>query len=255
MAHAAAIPEPDRLERIVTIVDAAVASRGWHCPHLLLGIEAGDDCAADLSVRELPDGAHPVDELLGFRAPPSWTAMGAVTYGWAAPVDDPAAAAASRPSAHPERCRARVTSVVDRAGREVVTTALEDGRVIDEAGISVLGDVLRRCLGAPTAPPPPFRDLGDVLWVEALLAAAAARTLRRWDDALALRPDATSWKQLRRLARGAPGFGALATWMDDGMFARWLIAGHRPLRELLAAADARLPRPLALRLRAALEQG
>ena len=252
MVHAAAIPEPDRLERIVTLVDAAVADRGWHRPHLLLAVEGHDDDhdgAVDLRVRELRDGAHPVDELLGFRAPVSWTAMGAVTYGWAAPFDAPVntPGGVMRPSAHPERCRARVTSIVDRTGREAVTTALDDGRVIDDPGVGVLGDVLRRCLGAPTAPPPPLRDLLDVLWVEALL--ADVDEVRRWDDALALRPPLTTWTHLRRVARDAPGFGALAAWMDDGMFARWLLGGHPSLAQLLDAADKRLPKTIALRLR------
>ena len=244
MVHAAAIPEPDRLERIVTLVDAAVADRGWHRPHLVLAVEGHDEHGAiDLRVRELRDGTHPVDELFGFRAPASWTAMGAVTYGWAAPLDGPA----TRPSAHPERCRARVTSIVDRRGREAVTTALDDGRVIDDPGVSVLGDVLRRCLGAPTAPPPPLRDLLDVLWVEALL--ADVDEVRRWDDALALRPPLTTWTHLRHVARDAPGFGEVAAWMDDGMFARWLLGGHPTLTLLLEEADRRLPKTIALRLR------
>jgi len=244
VVHAAAIPEPDRLERIVTLVDAAVADRGWHRPHLLLAVEGHDEHGAlDLRVRELSDGVHPVDELLGLCAPASWTAMGAVTYGWAAPLDGPA----TRPSAHPDRCRARVTSIVDRTGLEAVTTALDDGRVIDDPGVGVLGDVLRRCLGAPTAPPPPLRELMNVLWVEALL--ADATSIRRWDDALASQPPVTTWTHLRHLARDAPGFGALAAWMDDGMFARWLLGGHPSLGQLLDNADARLPKTIALRLR------
>jgi hypothetical protein len=252
LARIATVPEPDRLERIVTLVDAAVAGRGWHRPHLLLAVEGtpeGDE--VELHLRELA-GAHPVDEVLGFRAPPSWTAMGAVTYGWAAPLDGPDGRL-QRPSRHPDRCRARVTSVVDRTGREVVTTSLADGRVIDEPGVSVLADALRRCLGAPTAAPPPLRELVDVLWTEAVLAAVDAGGIRRWDDVLALRPRPTSWSHLRRVARDAPGFGALAEWMDDGMFARWLLGGHRPLPALLEDADRRLDRPLALRLRAHVE--
>jgi hypothetical protein len=248
LADAAALPEPDRLERIVTIVDTAVAGFGWHHPHLLIAVD-GDD----LRLRTLDDGAHPADELLGFRAPASWSAIGAVTYGWAAPVDR----YGERPSSHPERCRARVTSLVDRGGREAVSTTLDDGRVIDDPGVSVLADVLRRCLGVATAPPPPLRELADVIWLEAVVGAEPPP--RSWDEVGALRLPAhargVTWRRLRHEARAPDAFGRLAAWMDDGMFARWLLGGHPPTAHLLAVADERLPPALARRLRDEVRRG
>lgn len=247
------LPEPDRLERIVTLVDAAIAPRGWYGPHLLVKVEQLDDGDVELGLRELPHHAHPMSALLGFVAPESWVAMGAVVYGWAAPM------ANVRPSRHRNRRRVRCTALVDRSGREAVTTSMDDGAVIDSPGEGRMSDALKRCMGAATAPPPPVSELADALWLESVLDAAAEQAVGAftWEHAMNLRPTdedtiTTSWPRLREMAARSGVWGDLATWMDDGMFARWMLGERPSVGDLLRQVDARLPRPVARRIRAEL---
>lgn len=236
-----ALPEPDMLERIVTLVDSSVVDRGWHAPHLLIKVEQPPEPDQfDLGIKELPNNEHPVECLWGFEAPDTWCAMGVVSYGWASPHDAPE----GRPSKHPDRQRARVTAIVDRTGREAATTVLQDGTVIDEPGVSLLADVLRRCLGAPTAPPPSLQVFADVIWLSEVVAAAQQGPMS-WRRAELLRvpPDST-WPRLRHRMNGD------ALWMDDGMFARWLLQRIPSIEDLLSEIDASLPTKLARRLRA-----
>jgi hypothetical protein len=235
------LPEPDKLERIVTLVDSAMAGRGWHATHMLIKIEETPDASGfDLGMKELETDEHPVEALWGFEAPDSWSAIGVVTYGWASPWDAPE----GRASKHPDRVRARVTSIVDRGGREAATTVLEDGTVIDHPGISLLGDVLRRCVGAPTAPPPPVQAFADLMWLREVVEVARQGPMS-WRRAELLRvPADSTWPRLRARAEG------YALWMDDGMFARWLFERLPPIESLLAEVDATMPPKLARRLRA-----
>jgi hypothetical protein len=191
------LPEPDRLDRLVTLLDAVVSEGGWHQPHRIVSVEtAADDDDVALGFQELEAGVHPLDHLLGFVAPPTWSAIGVVCFGWAAPavdLDPDRHTAAGRPSLHPERCRVRVVSLVDRSGTTWATAALEDGTVVDEPGEGTVADALRRCLRLPTAPPPVgTAELFAALWLADV--AAAGRPLS-WTEA-ALRHPA-----LRLLAR------------------------------------------------------
>ena len=242
-----ALPEPDLLERIVTLVDSAVVPHGWYHPHVLIKIEeTGDPESFALGLKDLPEDTHPVDELWGFVAPDSWLAIGVVTYGWASPMDG------VRPSQHPERCRVRATILVDRSGRQAASATLEDGTCIDEPGEGLIGDVLLRCIGAPTAPPPPLEEFCDVLW---LMTVAEESTHRRvgWKQAEQMRVAADStWTRLRKIGERSGRWGAPDDWMDDGFFARQVLATMPSVEELLAVLDAQLSVTTARKVRAAL---
>ena len=261
MDDAPRLPEPDRLDRLVTLLDAAFRGEGWHQPHRLVSLEpdADDPDGLAFGFRVLPDGAHPLDHLLGFVAPPSWWALGLVCYGWAAPPD---ATARSRPSLHPSRRRVRVVTLLGRDGDERATATLDDGTVIDEPGVGTVTDALRRCLGLPTtAPPVSTAELFAALWLGRV---AAAPDRLSWAEAARLHPAlavleagghrpqpeelvaagralhrAMSWSELRlRAAAGRrdPGVEVpadLAAWMDDGMFARWVLGGLPSFPELV----------------------
>ena len=244
------LPEPDHLERIVTLIDAITAPQGFAGPHLLVKVESTlDPDEFELGLKPMPDDAHPVDELWGFEAPPSWQAIGVVTYGWCGPMFE------GRPSLHPDRRRIRATIVVDRSGRQASTAALDDGTVIDEPGEGVIGDVLLRAVGRPTAPPPPLEHLADILWLQEVLDAeaplswAAMRQLRT-----ALIAADTSWSRLRRLAATRPEWAHADPWMDDGFFARQLLASLPSVDELMGALAERYP-PAVVTLMRALVSG
>jgi hypothetical protein len=164
--------------------------------------------------------------------------------------------------------RATAADMAEASGDgEVMTSGEPEGRVID---------ALRRALGLAT--PPPVSGTADLLamvWIEALIegsakAVAGGRELE-WDQAAAAHPAmqtlsreghdidvehvamiaqvataAWSWENLRLKAveeawvqdlvpRG------LAEWMDEGMFARWLMAGVPPLGLLKREAEGCLP--------------
>jgi hypothetical protein len=262
-----AFPEPDRLDRFVTLLDAAFRDEGWHQPHRLVSLEADPDDPEGLAFgfRVLPDGAHPLDHLLGFVAPPTWSALGLVCFGWASPPD------AGRPSVHPARRRVRVVTLLDRDGDERSTATLDDGSVIDEPGVGTVADALRRCLGVATvAPASSTAELFAALWL-GRVAAAPARLW--WVEAARLHPAmevlaagghrpqpeelvsagralhrALPWGELRlRAAAGRrdPGVEVpadLAAWMDDGMFSRW-VTGGLPLLPTLVHRCARVLAP------------
>jgi hypothetical protein len=184
------LPEPEHLDRLVTILDAALAEGGWHQPHRLVFVQPvpGDD-AFELGFRELEEGQHPLDLLLGFVAPAEWSAFGVVCFGWAAPAvgfDEARHTAELRPSLHPDRCRVRVVTLLDRDGTEWATATLDDGTVVDEPGEGTVGDALRRCLRLPTAPPPVgTAELFAALWLADV--AAAGRPLS-WAEVASRHP-------------------------------------------------------------------
>lgn len=265
MGAARILPEPDHLDRLVSIIDAALLEGGWHQPHRLLMVEPdeGHPGTFRLGQRPIAEGEHPLDHLLGFSAPPAWLAMGVVCFGWAAPADsiDGQRTAPGWASQHPDRRRVRVVTLMDRSGLEHATAALEDGTVIDGPGEGAVTEALRRCLGLPTPPP----AVGTVeffaqVWLQAVLASSASRTWARvaaahpassWirsrqpptvdelvEAGRALEAVAT-WEELRlRTAQGGERWALLldpelAAWMDEGMFARWVLADRPTLDELV----------------------
>ncbi len=170
MSTAPLLPEPDRLERLVTTLDAVASSGGFYQPHQIFLV---DDVAVEL--RLLPPDDHPLTHLLGFVVPPEWWAVGAVCFGWAR----------SMSAARGVRRRARIVTAVDRDGHEAATTTLDDGSVIDEPGTGMVQDALRRCLGLPTAPP----ASAPSAWRELRLRVVAGDTTA----GLELSPDVAAW--------------------------------------------------------------
>ncbi|HVM08096.1 MAG TPA: hypothetical protein VM345_06530 [Acidimicrobiales bacterium] len=242
------LPEPDLFERLVTLVDSAVAARGWYGPHVLIKVVEGDEPDAfDLGLKDLPDGCHPVDELWGFVAPPGWIAMGVVTMGWASPLSD------VRPSLHPDRTRVRATILVTRDGRQVTTASFENGTAIDEPGEGLIEDVLRRCLGVPTAPPPPLEEMAVRMWLKLVVEEAEHRRVT-WPTVESLyHPPtgrASTWAQVREIAARTGRWPGAVDWMDDGFFARHLLSTMAGIDELLEIVDDRLPRATARKVRA-----
>lgn len=244
------LPEPELLDRLVTLVDASLADAGWYHPHVLVKIEAPTDLdGIELGMKPLPEGSHPVDELWGFVAPEEWSAIGLVTYGWASPPDR------GRPSTHPDRLRVRLTVVVDRDGNEAQTASFEDGSVIDENGEGRVSDVLRLCIGAPTAPPPPVGELADVLWLMAVVEASSPRRIG-WPTISSLRAEpagrTTTWAGMRAMAAMTEQWRGADTWMDDGFFARELLAWLPSIDESMAVLERRLTKLAIRKIRAVL---
>lgn len=161
---------------------------------------------------------------------------------------------------------ARSVCLMDRSGRMAGRTWLEDGTLIPsppETGRLV--DALRRTFGLPTAAPEfPASELLARLWLANVLAAGEESTTRLgWKQVRELHPSAEAlravgvpltgstldrarevaasawtWSRLRLQAMGGEWLPALippelATWMDEGMFSRWVLEGTRSTAELL----------------------
>jgi hypothetical protein len=159
--------------------------------------------------------------------------------------------------------------VVRRDGTVSWTVRLPDGEVVTEPpSEGRLLDCMRRCFGLPTPPPPgdPV-NLQSSAWLASILEATADVTRKlTWSEVTRLHPLARViegdlhpdcahlFPGLIRVAAAAWTWGdfraqacqedcledvispELAGWMDDGMFARWILAWLPSVDELLAAA-------------------
>ncbi len=212
-------------------------------------------------------------EPAGWSAPPRCRALAMVATGQVRALDDSAELPADLVAAVPGGVR--MACVVWRTGTVGWHMVLPDGSECDErpeAG-RVL-DVMHRCLGLPTPPPPGSPHLlGVYLWLGALLAAGPPERPWGWAEVLDFHPALVGcdpdlpaeikqtvvewrrgndyWGDMRRaVADGHCGPGMpparLAAWMDDGMFARWMLDLWRPPQELLAELRPHL-RPAAAR--------
>lgn len=219
-----------------------------------------------------------IGALLGWSAPPEVARIVVLAAGRAAGTGDTDYAGRFPVSrAYPALATAPVSVVVgiDRLGNLAGRLRLGDV-VQDQAPTGGrLVDGLRRCFALPTAPPP--RDTAGLLaalWLAAIAASGQAhRSHRRrmtWPEALRLHPacsllladepdlpDAAlemvagrapltwTWAALRRSAAANGSLNELcpselAAWMDEGMYARWVLGAVAPEAQLAPAAEIRL---------------
>lgn len=262
-------PDHDTLLRFVCRADAAISAAGLDGAILHV-----DDLApADRCFRWLGlDGSHPLDLLLGFVAPDHWRAVGVSCTGVSHRLDGSAA----------EPGPVMVTALVDRSG-DVASVMRQAGEVtvMPEPLEGAVADACRRAVGVPTAAPPPSTlQLWTLTWLDRVvelagqgsvgtgplswpavarlhaaagppddgpnaaldpagLAAAATALARAWP-----------WARLRADPSvldlpGPPPTARLAAWMDDGMWARWLLSLLPAPNDLMAAVHALLPPALA----------
>lgn len=214
-----------------------------------------DDHGFAVGLLALPRDRHPVEAVLGLEAESDWEGVGLATDGTAWSTD---------PAGDTEPTRVRVLHVVDRAGASSSRVRPLDGEgpVLRPATPEGhVDDACRRILGLPT-PPPPCSPAAWVAgsWLERILLATLRHPARVWDwPALARchpasgRARPPSRRQLIQAGRRveAVGWGevraaavtgsfehevtpAVAAWMDDGTFARWLLGRHADPFELLA---------------------
>ena len=221
----------------------------------------------------------PVVGLLGRRAPAGACAVGLVGPGRIHPLDH-ARGPASGVVVHLVATLGVSVTVVAPTRRgdppHLVgpTHEVQRGRV---------ADACRRILGLPTAPPPP--DTIDLLvddWLERVLSASLTEPALGWGDLLACHPllcalgltderwtpsmlaratrlagQTVGWESVRashleRDHEGGVVSRAQLSWMDVGMFARWVRDEALPRPVVLDALDANLPGPVHDRLTATL---
>src|SRR3546814_8072944 len=82
-------PRHDRLEPLARFIDLTTAGEEHHFVVYVEGHERPDDEDLELGMLPLEPDVHPFDELAGFVAPDSWSAMGLRTVGTATYLDDP----------------------------------------------------------------------------------------------------------------------------------------------------------------------
>lgn len=233
----------------------------------------------DIGLAALPEGVHPAEALVGHVVSGRWVASGVVAPAWARPLAEAEAAATGTGT------RTTVAMLVGRDGHvtsHVIGVAgVEAG---GEAPVGRIPDLLLRTLGLPTPPPPvPAAEWWRAHWLDALVSAAAERPGEEPDpghpvtgalppalvQALVDEPEIcspTGWGRMRALAAApdppdAPGPAAVreavtpfvdpavAAWMDDGCFARWLLDALPSVDELLELAAALVTPGLLAQLR------
>jgi hypothetical protein len=206
--------------------------------------------------------------FLGWQAPPECIAVGVLATGQAHVTETPV----ERPQPFPPGVTTgiRMCCLVTRSGEIAWRMTLPDGRSIDEAPQEGrLLDCLKRCFSLPTPPPPVGAGhLLSVLWLSAILD-EIRRADRRltWGEITRLHPSAgliggggdrvipdcdevsplggavageiLSWEGLRLRAiteRWCADLvsSELAAWMDEGMFARWVLGALPAPDELVA---------------------
>jgi len=276
------LPSPAHgpLVDLVMVADAALSSMATD--GAILRVSALAPATESFNWHPL-DGAHPLEVLMGFRAPPHWQALGVSCAGRAHRLDDDG----RRRSGDATGDEVTVTVLVDRAGA-AAGVMRRGGEVTPLPGRpeGTVADACRRALALPTAPPPPSTlGLWTASWLDRLVELAsgvdAARLLSSWPAVARLHaaaglapgtaavggPAATGdpgalaaaaqafaetwpWARLRDDPAvldvpGPPPPPELAAWMDDGMWARWLLSHLPAADDLMAAVHALLPPRLA----------
>jgi hypothetical protein len=205
--------------------------------------------AGGVDLHAKPLDGHPVDVLTGFTAPPEWFGIGVAVTGWS----------------HEDgrRDRARITTLICRDGNEIggLRVTGQALRIIHDHGVGPVPDTLRRVLGLPTpAPDVTLVEWMAKCWLEIVIRRAkrGKRTAKlTWREAAVLHPAIDTvgaeaedlpdvapalaanmrWERFRQLHAADD---ADAAWMDEGMFASWMVHGRPPLSVLLRRASKRL---------------
>ncbi|MDQ1402975.1 MAG: hypothetical protein QOG03_1291 [Actinomycetota bacterium] len=261
------VPTPELFGNLVTALLESMQPDGGGNddtarPPTLVKIEPDPDNPDGFRLGLLDAPGDPYSTLAGFRAPSDWMAMGMVTAGWTYPPDIAEAVDFERarflpvpPSQHPRRLRVRTAYLCTQSGRAYGRTVVSDGRTVDEPPSSGrMVDAFRRAFALPTDPPPTdVAELFTLRWLTNIAAVARldGRTLG-WDEAAALHdavamldlePDdleaaaralhkTGTWELLREGTAAEKGLSPIikashAAWMDEGMFAREVLA-HYP---------------------------
>jgi hypothetical protein len=241
-----------------------------------------------VEVRAVPEGGGDfrlcfLDDpggFLGRQAAPDCLAVGVVATGRVTVADSEVELPV--PLAPGVTPGIRMCCLVTRDGLIGWRMTLPDGRSLAEApSDGRLLDCLRRCLALPTPPPPVGAgQLQSVFWLSAILE-EVHRTDRKlsWREIVGLHPvtellagcdaapdlqqdlpdliriasESWSWELLRQTAvsdRWAKELVSpdLAAWMDEGMFARWILSALPGPDELVARVRPRLAPSAARRL-------
>jgi hypothetical protein len=180
----------------------------------------------EIAIRSL-DGEHPFDALIGFVCPDDWEVFGVIAPGWGTFYAGPHKG---------ERRRMRAIHVVSRRGEEASLLRFtgEAPTVAQEGPIpGRVADCIRRAMDVPTHPEPDTALLK--VWFDRVLQRLVARNhpsfrgtlvdVEEIDAIIGDRP--LSWADERWRVVQAGGNihmdGAIAGWMDDGMFARFML--------------------------------
>lgn len=269
MPHPTCTPPRPFPDGVLDQLVGQIAEAHAGAPHAsLLRLRPGAD-GVEVGLCSLPPGVHPCEALLGHVVPPAWAASGVVAPGWARRLDRP----------DDPGTGTTVVMLVDRDGRVTSHAAGVDVGSTGAGGEAPLGripDLLLRTLGLPTPPLlVPAAEWWRACWLDALVTAAADHPGGVPDpdrpltstlpvalvEALVDDPHLLTeagWGRIRLLAarpdepedpgaaavRAAVGphvAPALAAWMDDGCFGRWLLDALPSVDELVEAAAALVP--------------
>jgi hypothetical protein len=178
-----------------------------------------------MAVRSL-EGQHPFDALLGFVAPEDWEVFGVIAPGWGTHVDTG------------RRQRTRVIYLAARHGEEaslIRYAGQAPTEVLTERAIGRVADCVRRALDLPTTPEPD--DTLLALWFDRVLQKLVERNHPSFagekvdaDSVVGIieAAEPASWNDERwKVIQNGGSFSVsddLAAWLDDGMFARLLLA-------------------------------
>ena len=236
----------EHLATLAVAVDNAAEARGWNEGPLLVKVEsAPPPDFLELGMKEIE--GHPLDTLLGFTAPPEWQALGVCSEGWMAPMGS-----GKRPSQSKGRMRMRTTAIMSRADAVVVSGVRKAGEdfelMPDGECVGMIPDALRRALGLPTPLPElPFTHWVAVMLFGLIIGDGGKHRRVGWAQ---LRPKLESyeavgnegtWDFMRKLATKRSDVQVdlspdVAAWMDEGIFARWVVGGLPPYDALLEDA-------------------
>jgi hypothetical protein len=194
----------------------------------------------EVAIRSL-DGEHPFEALLGFVAPDDWEVFGVIAPGWATYYGEPTRG---------ERRRVRVIHLASRVGDEASVLRFagetEPQTMNEEASPGRVADCIRRALDLPT--PPAAEESLLAFWMDRVLQKLAERTHPSFSGGLLdvgdvdafVAPRPASWSDERwRVVESGGSIlmdGSVAAWMDDGMFARYVLSELADVEVALAGA-------------------